>query len=237
MSFLRRLFRPYVELPPDLARRVAAWRDSPAIHEKSAIADARFAVVDVETTGLDPHKDRLLSIGALVLQSMRLHPAQGYALVVRNREASERENILVHGIGPAEQAAGAEPEPALMAFLEFIRKDFLVAFHAGFDQAILDRALRRSLGVRLLNPWLDLAALAPALYPEARPARASLDDWLSYFGLRARRRHCAADDAFAAGELFLILLARARARGVATLAELRGLAMAQARMTFGGGLG
>ena len=234
MSFLRRMFRPQVELPPDLARRLAVWRDLPAIQEKTSIADARFVIVDVETTGLNPRRDRLLSIGALVLQSMRLHPAQSYALVVRNEEASERENILIHGIGPAEQAAGAEPDTALMAFLELIHKDVLVAYSADFDQAILDRALRGSLGIRMLNPWLDLAALAPALCPEARVIGGSLDDWLSYFALRARRRHCAADDAFATGELFLILLARARARGVATLAELRGLALAHAMITAGG---
>ncbi len=110
-----------------------------------------------------------------------------------------------------------------MGFLEFARKDVLVAFHAPFDQAVLDRAARETLGLRLLNPFIDLADLAPALAPEARLGRAGLDDWLAYFGLRAAQRHRAAYDAVATGELLLILLARARVRGIVTVSALRAL--------------
>ena len=149
-------------------------------------------------------------------------------------ETSERDNILIHGIGPQAQAAGRPPEESLMGFLEFIGKHPLAAFHAGFDQAMLDRDLRETLGVRLPNPWLDLALLAPALVPEARLPQAALDDWLGYFGLRASARHRAADDAFVTAELFLVLLARACARGLGTVSMLHAACEQQARLVPGG---
>ncbi len=235
MSWLHRLFRPHVELPPALARRVRAWRDLPPVPDRTALAETRFVVVDVETTGLDPRRDRLLSIGACVVENLRVLPGTNREWILRHEQATAtRENILIHGLGPAAQAAGVAHEAALMEFLEYAGKAPLVAFHAAFDQAVLDRALRTGLGLRVLNPWLDLAPLAPVLAPEARLSRKGLDAWLAYFHLRAFARHGAAYDALATAELFLILLARAQLRGIGTLSALRAAAEVQVRAARGG---
>lgn len=237
MSWLARLFRPHIELEPGLAERVRVWREQPAVSERIAVTQARFIVVDVETSGLDMRKDRLLSIGACAVEAMRLRAGESYATILQRDETSARANILIHGIGPQAQAAGEVPEESLLGFLEFAGRYPLVAFHASFDQTMLDRALRESLGARLINPWLDLAHLCPALFPEARLSQAGLDDWLGYFGLRAHARHRAADDAFATGEIFLILLARARARSLTTVSALHAACEQQARLVPGGGVG
>ncbi len=237
MSFLTRLFRPHVELPEALAQRVRAWRALSEADERAPLAAARFAVVDVETSGLDARRDRLLAIGAVVVEAQRLLPGHGYAAFLRAATPSSRENILVHGITPHVQQGGDAPEAALMGFLEFARRDVLVAYHANFDQTVLDRAVRIQLGVRLLNPWIDVAQLAPALVPEAHLVNRPLDDWLGYFGLRAHVRHSAASDAFATGELMLILLARAAHQGLTSVGQLRAVCERQQRLRPGGGAG
>jgi len=219
MSLLTRLFRPHVELSPALSARLQAWRSLPELVEQTPLAEARFVVVDVETSGLDPRRDRLLAIGAVVVVAQRLQPGTGYDATVHSPVPSARDNILVHGITPDAQTGGLAPDEALMGFLELARHDVLVAFHAGFDQAVLDRALREQLGVRLPNLWVDLAWLAPALVPAGYRHRA-LDDWLAEFGLRAHVRHSAASDAFASAELLLILLAHAGAAGLETVGHL-----------------
>ncbi|MDH3514114.1 MAG: 3'-5' exonuclease [Gammaproteobacteria bacterium] len=237
MSWLARLFRPHVELPPGYAERVERWRDLPATSEKATLTQARFIIVDVETSGLNTRQDRLLSIGACAVQFLRVHTGENYETVLRSDKVSGRDNILIHGIGPQEQSGGQPPEESLMGFLEFAGKHPLVAFHAGFDKAMLDRDLRQTLGIRLPNPWLDLAQLAPALVPEARLPQAGLDEWLGFFGLRAHARHRAVDDAFATAELFLVLLARARARELTTVSMLHAACEQQARLVPGGGAG
>lgn len=220
MSFLTRLFRPHVELAPSLAARLRAWRELPAASEREATGAARLVVVDVETSGIDARRDRLLSIGAVVVEGGRLRPGEGYEAYVRSATPSARENILVHGITPDAQTGGLAADEALMGFLELARRDVLVGFHAGFDQTVLDRALREQLGVRVPNHWLDLARLAPQLVPEARLSTGGLDDWLAYFGLRAHARHSAAFDAYATAELLLILLARAPRAGITSVSQL-----------------
>jgi DNA polymerase III subunit epsilon len=237
MSWLARLFRPHVELPQALAERLRVWRALPEADDRAPLAQARFVVVDVETSGLDARRDRLLAIGAVAVEAQRLLPGQGYEAFLRVAEPSSRENILVHGITPQTQVSGTGPEEALMGFLEVARRHVLVAFHAGFDQAVLDRATRTQLGVRLPNPWIDLAALAPALCPETRAARTGLDDWLAYFGLRAHVRHSAAYDAFVTAELLLVLLARAAAQGIKSVSALRAVCEQQASLRPRGGAG
>ncbi len=201
------------------------------------LTQAEFVVVDVETTGLDPRKDRLLAIGAVRVRRERLCLGEHYLAGLRHTGTGGRESILIHGIGPTAQAAGIAPALALTEFLRFVGDAILVAFHAPFDRMVLERALREHLGARLRNPWLDLAMLAPALYPEAQQERSGLDPWLGRFGLREGVRHRAADDALVTGELFLVLLRRARARGITTVDALRATARAQAQLSPGKGMG
>lgn len=236
MSWLVQLFRPQSDLPPPIAQRVDAWRALPAVTEDTPLQKMRFVVVDVETSGLDPRRDRLLSIGAVVIAGMRLAPRYTFSAVLRNERPSTRDNILVHGLTPSIQAAGEAPEQALSEFLAFVGNAPCVAFHADFDRTVFERALRTALGARLPNPWIDLARLAPVLAPEARLRDAALDDWLAYFRLRAHVRHDAVHDAHAAAEFFLILLQRAAARGFVTLARLRAAAEAHERFSTRGGI-
>ncbi|HEX7044730.1 MAG TPA: 3'-5' exonuclease [Burkholderiales bacterium] len=233
MSWVVHLFRPRAELPARAAAVVDAWRALPAVPEAVALADTRFVVVDVETSGLNPRRDRLLSIGAVAVERMKLAPQYTFGAVLRNEVPSTRENVALHGLTPAAQAAGEPRELALAEFLAFVGRSPCVAFHADFDRTVLERALRLELGVRFDNPWLDLARLAPALAPEGRRVRGSLDDWVAHFRLRVHARHNAVHDAQVTAELFLILMARANVRGVATLAALRALDADHAR-TMGG---
>lgn len=208
------------------------WRRPPV-----PLAQAEFVVVDVETTSLDARSNHLLAIGAVRVRNERLCLGEYYQAGLRHTGTGGRETILIHGIGPGAQAAGVEPALALAEFQRFIGDATLVAFHAPFDRTVLERALRAHLRARLRNRWIDLAMLAPALYPQAHQDRTGLDGWLDRFGLHEGVRHRATDDALATGELFLVLLRRARARGITTMEALRATARAQALLSPGRGMG
>ncbi|MCG6975325.1 MAG: 3'-5' exonuclease [Acidiferrobacterales bacterium] len=227
MSLFARLFGDRVELPPALENRINAWREIKPASEQVLLADATFVVVDVETSGLDPRRDRLLAIGACLLSEGRLWSGAGFERIIFQTETSSKDNILIHGIAPGEQSGGIPPEQALVEFFEFARKHVLVAYHAQFDRTVIDRATRAVLGTHLPYSWLDLADLAPALFPEARLPHGSLDDWLYRFGIHVVSRHRAMDDVLATGELMLILLNQAKKRGLETVGQLLAEAEAQ----------
>ena len=232
MSLFAGLFGSKVELSRELAARLAAWQEIDSDGEQLALDEATFVIVDVETSGLNPRRDRLLAIGACVLSEGQLWAGTGFERILFQEEVSSKENILVHGIAPTEQRAGLSADQTLLDFLEFAGKHILVAYHAFFDRTVLDRAASESLGVRLPGRWLDLAHLAPALYPEANLPLASLDDWLFRFGIQVQTRHRAIDDVLATGELLLILLKRAKQRGLRTVGELLVEAEAQERISL-----
>jgi DNA polymerase III subunit epsilon len=231
----QRWFQP--GLQEDVARRVLRWAALPKADPNIPLDRASFAVVDTETTGLNPRRDALLSIGAVMLRHATLSLGESFHCYIASERESSRENVLVHGIAPSQQSQGAPPASCLIDFLDFCGGEPLVAFHAPFDRAFLSRAMRRYLGARLGNAFLDLAWLLPALFPAALGPRAGLDDWARHFNLHIPRRHSADADALAAGELTLVALAQARRRHVPTVRALRTLARHTAQLALPGARG
>ena len=216
MAWLGKLFGRQVTLMPGQAARLERWRALPEPALDAAPSAMRFVVADVEATGLDVRRDRLIAIGAVTVDASRIDLGRAFYCVLRQAEASSRENILVHGIGGAAQRAGEDPVAALLAFLEFAGKAPLVGFHAAFDDTLIRRAMREHLAESWERKWIDLAQLAPELMPEEARARSNLDAWLERFGIEAFDRHDAAADALATAQLLLTLLPRAAERRVAT---------------------
>jgi DNA polymerase-3 subunit epsilon len=180
---------------------------------------ARWVVVDCETTGLDASRDRLLSIGAVAVRAGRVELADAFSRLVRQPQPSSNENILVHGIGAQAQASGDDPRRVLEDFVGFAGQGPLVAFHAPFDRAMLERAARAQ-GLRWRTHWLDVAELLRVMFRSHAGRCRGLDDWLRAFGIAHDARHDALGDAFATAQLTLIALEEARRHGFATVAEV-----------------
>jgi DNA polymerase III subunit epsilon len=158
------------------------WLD--ALRGRQPVVDeARWVMLDVETSGLDPQRDRLLAIAAI---AMRIDPAW-------------RNNILLHGIGVQRQQQGVAPVEAMQAFANFVGTSPLLAFHAAFDRALISRSARQHLGGDLPNPWVDIEQLCAVTHEKVR-AR-SLDEWMTHFGIVCAVRHQAAADTLAECEV------------------------------------
>ncbi|WP_025131211.1 PolC-type DNA polymerase III [Pseudomonas sp. PH1b] len=184
----------------------------PAYAELSecSLREQRWVVVDVETTGLNLNRDQVLSIGAVVIEDGAIDFSQQFERTLQRAGHKLSPSVLIHGLGPSAIAAGCDPVEALLDFMEFVGDSPLLAFHAPFDQHMLGRALKDSLGYRLQHHFLDVADMAPLLCPQANIREAGLDDWTQWFKLQVVERHHAAADALATAELALILFHRAR---------------------------
>lgn len=193
---------------------------------------ARWVVLDVESTGLDPRRDRLLAIAAVAVHwhgtppRPQVMPGDSFAAVLRGGDAAttpaagpDRANILLHGIGLAAQRAGAEPADVHRAFDAWCAGAPRLGYHVAFDRALIERSRHAVLGEAAPAPaprWLDLEPIAAvAAVAGAAPAGAravaterALDDWLERFGITCLARHDAAADALATAELLLALWPR-----------------------------
>jgi DNA polymerase-3 subunit epsilon len=179
------------------------WWRKPA-----GIDEARWVVLDVETSGLDAERDRLLAIAAIAVVvdggTPQIAVGDSFEVVLRQEDAPvDKANILLHGIGVGAQREGVPRHEALEAFAAWLGASPLIAFHSSFDETMIRRAMHEVLGRKLANPWLDLALLAPAVVHGVRGQ--SLDDWMAHCGITCAVRHQAAADTHATAELLLKL--------------------------------
>jgi DNA polymerase III subunit epsilon len=194
-----------------LVQRLGARRAGPTALEK-----VRWVVVDCETSGLDAKRERLLSVGAVGVHGRAIHLDESFCAVLKQEQSSAPENILIHQIGADAQLAGQPAPETLAQFAGFLEGGIPVAFNALFDETVLRRAMSTS-GLSLPGRWLDLARLAPALFPRRAASRRTLDGWLEAFHIEPYARHDALGDAFTSAQLLLVLEAEARRQGITTL--------------------
>jgi DNA polymerase-3 subunit epsilon len=208
---------PLLDLP-QLQRRDQLC--PPAALDGRLLQEQRMVVLDLETSGLDMRRDIVLSIGAVVIEGGAIDLGQQFESTLLRPAQKVSESVLIHGIAPSELEAGEEPADALLDFMDFVGDSPLLAYHAGFDQRMLTRALKLTLGYKLRHPFIDVAEIAPMLCPNNRPRQNGLDQWCSHFGLQVLQRHHASADALVTAELALILFSKARRQGVEDLATL-----------------
>ena len=216
MGWLKTLFggaANRVSLAPAEQEMIENWRRLPAADLSVMHEEQRYVVVDVETSGLSMKKDRLISIGAVALVAGRLDFNDAFQVVLRQEQVSTHANILIHGISGSAQSTGVDPVEGLLAFLQYVGKSPLVAYHAFFDQSMIGKATREYLGMELAQPWIDLAWVLPDFFSFRGDANVALDDWLHHFGIESILRHNAVSDAYATAKLLQVAIAGGQQKG------------------------
>ncbi len=205
----------------DRARHAFAAR--PTLEQPLALA--RFVAFDLETTGPNMRRDRIISIGAVAVTARTVRHDDAFEALLRQERSSEVENILVHQIGGQQQLGASDPVEGLVSCLEFIGESRVVAFRAEFDATVFRREVREVLGLRAWPRFMDLAAVLAALFPGTN--NDSLNEWVEHFGLPPIGRHHAIADSYANAQLLLLVLEEAQRVGVETLRDLRDVERAQ----------
>lgn len=227
MNWLARWRNKKLQLTDQQQHALSAWQHLPNALLDTPLSETRCVVVDVETSGLSLQKDRLISIGAVAVVNGQIALGDSFYVVLQQPTVSHKENILLHGIGSAAQTDGVPAADALLAFLDFLRKDPLVAFHVTFDQTMIQRAMRQYLDFSFKHPWVDMAYVMPALNPALATRHRSLDDWITHFDIRNDARHNALADALVTAQLFQVAVALARKKNVTCFKDLHDLEKAQ----------
>ena len=203
------LFEKKSRLTDQQRARLNAWKAITPSALSAPINEMRCVIVDVETSGLNLMKDRLISIGAIAMVNGKIAMGDSFYVVLQQPVVSNKENILLHGIGGSAQKEGVPAIDALLSFLEYLGKDPLVAFHVVFDQTMIRRAISQYLHFSFKRSWLDLAYIMPALYTELANRLRTLDDWNGHFDIGNDARHNALSDAIVTAQLLQVAIIQA----------------------------
>lgn len=215
-------------LPAPLLRYVEHLEHLPG--GNTPLENIRFVVFDAETTGLDARRDSILSLAAVAVESGAVQFEDVFeAMVFSTRTAEIAATASIHEILPSHLLYGETEERVVADFADYVGSAVLVGHHADFDVTLLNTALHRHYGVRLVNTVIDTAWLAIHLLQEQRAELGAevlrygdytLDALCTRLGVQQTDRHSAAGDAFTTALLFLKLLALCRKRGMRTLADI-----------------
>lgn len=225
LAYALRLSRPPQQSPVHAALIAAASHvtqaATPVSFDDLALSDASIIVYDLETTGLNIHNDSVLSIGAVTIENQRISLGNTFHEVLATPSVDlNRESQLIHGLTLGDLASGSPPRAALLRFLEYGTQRTWAAYHAEFDRHMLKKTVESWLGTEFDPHPVDVAELAPMLFPDKGAGVRPLDHWLDTFGLTAHERHNALDDAMVTAELMLIILESAHQQGYRTWGEL-----------------
>jgi DNA polymerase III subunit epsilon len=189
--------------------------------------DQRYVVMDLETTGLDPAKDRVVSVGAFRVVEGRIRLGEVFSELCNPGRDIPEESIKVHAIVP-DMIRDARPAwEVFNDFLAFIDGDILVAHYASFDIYILNLAMKARSGFALQNLVLDTVEMCRALLLKPDPygvysdfRKCSLDMLAQIYDLEVPERHTALGDALTTALVFQRFLQIMEQEGSGTLGDL-----------------
>ena len=119
----------------------------------------RYICFDVETTGLDPKVDDIISIAAVKIEKNRILSSQKFERFIRLERPLDRANIEVHRIRSCDLEEGCSIDTALEEFLDFIGNHTLVGYYLEFDVAMINKYLKPRVGIVLPNRQIEVSAL------------------------------------------------------------------------------
>ena len=167
---------------------------------------SRFVVLRVETTGLNPHKDVILSFGAVGVENNAIVVNDSFEVVLLQYKYLHENGLSNEFIIESKQPKLGESE-ALQAFVEYIENAILVGHRIHFDVEIINEALYRLGCSRLKNEALDIEIMYQKLH-DSTDRSLSIDDLCNIYKVAKSDRISAAEDAYTIALLFLKLKSR-----------------------------
>lgn len=116
-------------------------------------------VYDTETSGLNPKKDEILSIGAVVVRGNTIVTSKTFELFLKPSQQISRKSIEIHHIRPCDVESALDPYKGIDAFLRFIGSRPLVGYYLEFDVAMINKYIKPWLGITLPNRQIEVSAL------------------------------------------------------------------------------
>jgi len=163
----------------------------------------RYVALSIETTGLNPSQDVILSIGAIALLNDTIYIGESFEVILmQNQYLNENKNandfLLV-----SNQPKVAENK-AIEEFINFIGNATLIGHRIHFDIEMINESLEKLSCGRLKNEALDVEVMYKKLH-DINDKNFSLNELTQIFKIEINERLSTIDDAYSIALLFLKL--------------------------------
>jgi DNA polymerase-3 subunit epsilon len=166
----------------------------------------RFVVLCTETTGLNPDKDVILSLGSFSVINNSILIGDSFETFFAQYKFFHDNGISNEFTVESKMKKMGEAD-GIQAFVEFIGNAILVGHHIDFDVEMINAALERLNCGRLKNEALDIDIMYRKLH-DINNKQFSLDELSTIYKIPKSDRNSSSEDAYKIALLFLKLKSR-----------------------------
>lgn len=167
---------------------------------------SRFVILSTETSGLNPAKDVILSIGSFAIIDNSIVIGDSFEAVLLQYKFFHDNGLSNEFLVESKMKKMGESD-AIKLFIEFIGNSVLVGHHIDFDVEMINAALERLDCGRLKNEALDVDVMHRKLH-DINDKQFSLDELCTAYNIPKSDRNSSAEDAYKTALLFLKLKSR-----------------------------
>ncbi len=114
--------------------------------------------LDLETTGLNPKKDEILSIGAVKIKDNRVLINESFEAFVKPKGDISSQSIKIHHIRPCDLDDALDIKDAITSLIDFIGNRKILGYYIKFDFEFINRYIKEITGIKLPNETIELSS-------------------------------------------------------------------------------
>jgi DNA polymerase III subunit epsilon len=179
------------------------WKEYVSKFDKKS---QRFIVFSLETTGLNPAKDVILSMGSFAIIDNSIAIGDNFEAILLQYKYLHDNKLSNEFIVESKLKKLSEPD-AIKEFVDYIGNAILVGHHVNFDVEMINFALEKLDCGKLKNEALDIEVMYQKLH-DISDKQFSLDELCDIHKIPVSERNSASESAYKIGLLFLKLKTR-----------------------------
>ncbi len=190
---------------------------APLLPKQQDWREQTIVALDLETTGLNPDQDKILSMGLVEIRRGVIHLDSQWHRIVNVGSAVPEESAIIHHITDDLIAEGEALEQLLPQLLQRLAGKVMLVHYAHIEQEFLNAACLKLYGTPFLIQTIDTLQLAHRQMARRNHTIQSgalrLFNLRKMYGLPEYKAHNALYDALATAELFLAMSAENAPQG------------------------
>lgn len=170
--------------------------------------EGEYVSLDCETTGLNPKKDEILSIGAVLIKDNKILMRKTFNIYVKPSKNINPESIKIHHLRQTDLQNAQEPEDAIFELLNFIGSRPIIGYYIEFDMAMISKYTKNIIGIKLPNESIEVSGM----YYDLRKSNENygfidlkFDTIMKFLDLPTLGKHDALNDAIMTAMMFIKL--------------------------------
>jgi DNA polymerase-3 subunit epsilon len=160
----------------------------------------KYVVISMETSGLDPDKDVIMSIAATSVIQNRIILKDSFEILIQHKK--NLDVTIDNEFISASKTEKVSENEAIETLLNYLNNSILIGHRIDFDIEMLNEALSRLKLGKIRNEAFDIEAMFNKIM-ETNEKKYSLEEMSKSLKINLSDRNSVADDAYSIALLFL----------------------------------